>query len=547
MKTTEGACCLFIGPLQKQVYLIISLPIFFTAFTFFVDVFTLNVKYCGEDVKSKSLNHSVSDTNLSSITFTTRWTDNYSDPDSGPTCQEENQFPHGQASYMTGLLIGSLFGGTLSDKYGKRSLLICCSVVHAVTTLIVAFLPYVPMYLTARCISGVACCAIHICTYSLGVEWSLPKYRIWPPTLLSFIFSLGMMGLASVAYLTNGWMQFHLALGIPQILFLPLYLLVELTQISIHHKVCYIIGKSDFFIFLFAIVSFLPESPRWLLLNKRMQTLVGYKNRSPEDKHYLDILLDSMDNENPKSEKIYTGTESDFTNFTSPTILLRLFVMSYIGFASALTYYGICFSVGSFGVNIYLAQFFSGLSESPSLLLPFLLKRWGRRPFSMGSLFLSGISCMLSLLVSKFCDMPVLVMTLALMGKLCMQSTTCVSLLYGIELFPTVIRQKCVGLVSLCYRVACIINAVVVPEGEIPLPAMICYSSGPIIGAALCLLLPETSSIPLPDTVQDCERQPRLKLLCCARWPLKPIQELDDSFTKGKDIKNQMELSPLSA
>lgn len=72
-------------------------------------------------------------------------------------------------------------------------------------------------------------------------------------------------------------------------------------------------------------------------------------------------------------------------------------------FASALTYYGICFSVGSFGVNIYLAQFFSGLSEAPSLLLPFLLKRWGRRPFSMGSLFLSGISCMLSLLVSKFC------------------------------------------------------------------------------------------------------------------------------------------------
>ncbi len=76
----------------------------------------------------------------------------------------------------------------------------------------------------------------------------------------------------------------------------------------------------------------------------------------------------------------------------------------FYSFTSALTYYGICFSVGSFGVNIYLAQFFSGLSEAPSLLLPFLLKRWGRRPFCMGLLFLSGISCMLSLLVSKFCS-----------------------------------------------------------------------------------------------------------------------------------------------
>ncbi|KAK7153127.1 hypothetical protein R3I93_011127 [Phoxinus phoxinus] len=512
---TDGAFCRFVGPLQKHVYLILTLPIFFTAFTFFVDVFTLHITPCSENIAT-SLNHRV-DINISNITASR--TENHSDLTSDVTCHEEaNNFSHGKATYMTGLLIGSLFGGAVSDRYGKRLLLIFCSAVHAFATLIVAFLPYVPVYLTVRGISGAASCAIHICTFSLGVEWSLPKYRIWPPTLFSFIFSLGMMGLAGVAFLTSDWMQFYLALGIPQILFLPLYF-------------------------------FLPESPQWLLLNKRMKTLEGYQNRSPEDKHYLDLLLESVDIEKQKSltEKTSAKTESYFANFTSHTIQLRLFVMSYIGFASALTYYGICFSVGSFGVNIYLAQFFSGLSEAPSLLLPFLLKRWGRRPFSMGSLFLSGISCMLSLLVSKFCDMPVLVMTLALMGKLCMQSTTCVSLLYGIELFPTVIRQKCVGLVSLCYRAACIINAVVTPEGGIPLPAMICYSSGPIIGAALCLFLPETSGIPLPDTVQDCEKQPRLKLSCSARLPKKHKEESDASFAKETDMKNQTECSPLSA
>ena len=37
-------------------------------------------------------------------------------------------------------------------------------------------------------------------------------------------------------------------------------------------------------------------------------------------------------------------------------------------------------------------------------------------------------------------DIPALVMTLAMMGKLCMQITVFVSLLYSIELFPTVIR-----------------------------------------------------------------------------------------------------------
>ncbi|KAJ8398080.1 hypothetical protein AAFF_G00431570 [Aldrovandia affinis] len=93
----------------------------------------------------------------------------------------------------------------------------------------------------------------------------------------------------------------------------------------------------------------------------------------------------------------------------------------------------------------------------------------------------------------------------ALMGKLCMQSTVCVSLLYAIELFPIIIRQKCVGLVNLWYRVGCILNTVVAPWGGIPPVAMICYGCGPILGAGLCLLLPETSGQPLPDTVPDCE------------------------------------------
>lgn len=65
---------------------------------------------------------------------------------------------------------------------------------------------------------------------------------------------------------------------------------------------------------------------------------------------------------------------------------------------SALTYYGICMNVGSFGVDVYSAQFFSGLSETPCLLIPLL--RLGRRALSMLTLLLSGASCFLSLLLS---------------------------------------------------------------------------------------------------------------------------------------------------
>lgn len=68
--------------------------------------------------------------------------------------------------------------------------------------------------------------------------------------------------------------------------------------------------------------------------------------------------------------------------------------------ASALTYFGICMNIGSFGVDVYSAQFFSGLSETPCLLIP--LVRLGRRPLSMLALLVSGAACFLTLLLSRY-------------------------------------------------------------------------------------------------------------------------------------------------
>ncbi|KAL7370252.1 hypothetical protein ABVT39_023690 [Epinephelus coioides] len=384
---------------------------------------------------------------------------------------------------MLGLLLGSLVGGAISDRYGKRPVLLVCVCLHAVCGLAPAILSQPFLFLAVRCLTGVCCCCINVCSFSLAVEWTPPAARLWPPAFLPFCFSLGTMGGAPLAWLSTTWTQLHLSLALPQLLCLPLYLSI-------------------------------PESPRWLLLRRRTDVLDHYRSNSPEDKQRLDLLLDSTWSDLQKASEAQKEqppgghAPSDIIHLRHPTVLLRLFIMSYLSAASALTYFGICMNIGSFGVGVYSAQFFSGLSEAPCLLVP--LVRLGRRQISMLALFLSGAACFLSLLLSRYNGEPVLVMSLALLGKLCILAATFISILYSIELFPTVVRQRCVSLVNLCFRLGCLVNSLVPsnPNGAISLAAMVVYSSGPIIGCGLCLLLPETSGVPLPDSVEDCDRQP---------------------------------------
>ncbi|XP_029941958.1 solute carrier family 22 member 6 [Salarias fasciatus] len=474
-----------VSPLQLSVYCRLSLIFFFTPFLFFLDVFAAAVT--AETCRHDNGTGSAAAGNQSEAEEVSEDDADWWRSEGGnQNCGWTDLLRYGQTLFSVGLLLGSLVGGAISDRYGKRPVLLVCVCVHAVCALVPAVLPQLLVFLAVRCVTGVCCCCINICAFSLAVEWTSPSARLWPPAFLPFCFSLGTMGGAPLAWLSPTWTRLHLAMAVPQLVCLPLYLAI-------------------------------PESPSWLLLKRKMDVLDGYRSNSPADKQCVDLLLDSAWSDLQKAAEAQKAetpagghAPCDIAHLRHPTVLLRLFIMSYLSAASALTYFGICMNIGSFGVGVYSAQFFSGLSEAPCLLVPLI--GLGRRPISMLALLLSGAACFVSLLLSR-CDVaPVLVMTSALLGKLCILAATFISTLYCIELFPTVVRQRCISLVNLCFRLGCLVNTLVPPSpgGAISLAAMVAYSSGPIIGCALCLLLPETSHIPLPDSVEDCDRQPRL-------------------------------------
>ncbi|XP_031697430.1 organic cation transporter-like protein, partial [Anarrhichthys ocellatus] len=361
------------SPLQLSMYWRLSFVFFFSSFLFFLDVFASAVvgASCGPG------NGTEDDAGTSSAPPNAGA--NQSRPgevsESGnrdSVCEWTDWLVYSQTLYMVGLLLGSLVGGALSDRYGKRTVLLVSVYVHAVCGLVPAVLPQPFLYLAVRCVTGVCCCCINICSFSLAVEWTRPAARLWASAFLTFCFSLGTMGGAPLAWLSPTWRRLHLSMAVPQLVCLPLYLSI-------------------------------PESPRWLLLKRRTDVLDRYRRNSPADKQCLDLLLESdlqKSTEAQKEEPSGGHSPSDIIHLRHPTVLLRLFVMSYLSAVSAMTYFGICLNIGSFGVDVYSAQFFSGLSEAPCFLVP--LVRLGRRPISMLAFFLSGAACFLSLLLSRY-------------------------------------------------------------------------------------------------------------------------------------------------
>lgn len=503
------------SPLQFAVYWRLSLIFIFSSFLFFLDLLTAAVleDTCSHDndteaTAMRTLWNQSETVELSESVVD--WTVLVWRQDS--VCDWRRWLPFGQTLFMVGQLLGSLIGGDISDRFGKRPVLLVCVSIHTLCGLVPALVSQPLVYFTVRFVTGLCSSIINTCSFSLAVEWTLPPSRLWPPAALPFCFGLGTMISAVLAWLSPSWNWLHLMLSLPAIACLPLFF-------------------------------WIPESPQWLLLRKRMDVLERYRGNSRRDQRCLDLLLDSAYSELRKAAEAKIEENHghcDIIHLRHPTILMRVFIMSYISLASALTYYGICLNIGSFGVGVFSAQFFSGLSEAPCLLVP--LVSLGRRPITILALSLSGGACFLSLLLSKYHCGAVLVMSCALLGKLCILAATFISTLYAIELFPTIVRQRCVSLVTLCFRLGCLANTLVPPspDGAISLAAMLVYSSGPIVGCGLCLLLPETSGSPLPDSVYDCQQQNKNQRSCSALCWRRTYVSANSSQTEAISTKDPL-------
>ncbi|XP_021494095.1 solute carrier family 22 member 12 isoform X1 [Meriones unguiculatus] len=395
-------------------------------------------------------------------------------------CDSQALRPMAQSIYLAGILVGAAVCGHASDRFGRRRVLTWSYFLVSVSGSAAAFVPTLPLYCLFRSLVAFAVAGVMMSSATLLMEWTSSRASALMMTLNALGFSFGQVLTGSVAYGVRSWRMLQLAVSAP--------------------------------FFLFFVYSWwLPESARWLLtvgkLDQGLQELqrVAAANRKKAEGDTLTIeVLRSAIQEEPSGDQTRAGLG---TLLHTPGLRLRTFVSMLCWFAFGFTFYGLALDLQALGSNIFLLQALIGIVDLPvktgSLLL---LNHLGRRHCQAGSLVLSGLCILANILVPH--DMGVLRSSLAVLGLGSLGAAfTCVTI-FSSELFPTVLRMTAVGLGQVAARGGAILGPLVRLLGLYVswLPLLV-YGTVPVISGLAALLLPETKNLPLPDTIQDIQKQ----------------------------------------
>ncbi|XP_036403100.1 solute carrier family 22 member 7-like [Megalops cyprinoides] len=411
----------------------------------------------------------VYDTSTFTSTLATEW---------DLVCEKKGMTKATATIFFIGVMCGAALFGILSDRYGRRSMLLVAYLSSIVFALASAFSTSYVMFAILRFFTGFSLTGISIISIVLSVEWFDIKHRTFAGVILSLDWTLGNILLSGIAYFISDWRWLMLAVTSP--------------------------------LFLAVIIWWwLPESARWLIANGQVERAHMYLERCAKMNKRAECMLTIK----PQTLSNVLTVEKGRKNYTyldlvkTPNMRKLVVCTGIVWYGVAFTYYGISLDITGFGLNIYLTQFIYASIEMPSkILIYYSLDLFGRRRSQGGTLILTGICLAINIFVPH--DLWVFRTIVAVLGKGLSESSFTTAFLYTAELYPTVVRQNGVGYTSFLARLGVSIAPLIMLLDDVwgLLPQVI-YCSVAILSGAVALLLPETKNVRLPETIEDVEER----------------------------------------
>ncbi|EHA8587136.1 putative Organic cation/carnitine transporter 4 [Cocos nucifera] len=307
-----------------------------------------------------------------------------------------------------------------------------------------------------------------------------------------YFFSGGIALLSGIAYLFPSWRSLYIVTSLPSLLF------------------------------LIAVLPFISESPRWYLVRRRIHEAMNViraiaKSNGRHLPNGVILKLDDDDddddendqenvkqskNDEPLNEKAVSGSIVDVLR--SPTTRIRLILTVAINFLCSIVYYGLSLNVVNLKTNLYLSVLLNAIAEMPAFVLTAVLLDWfGRKPLGVGTMWLSGVFCIVGSLVGSVGATKIVRMVCGITGIFGMAATYNLLFIYTAELFPTVVRNAALGCATQAAQLGAILAPLVVVLGD-GVPFAVFGVCG-LAGGMLAFFLPETMNRPLYDTMTGLE------------------------------------------
>lgn len=382
-----------------------------------------------------------------------------------------------QLTTMFGILLGNVLFGYLSDKFGRRVPLVAAVVVQVLSGIGAAFAPWFVLFLILRLICAMATGGTMVTSFVLVMELVGTKWRTTLGVLYQIPFNMGHLSLAGLSYLLRDWKYLQIAISLPSAILVTYYWI-------------------------------LPESPRWLLAVGKVDESIEMMEKAAKHNHLPTAQIrDEVQKYvqiNNKSTENRTGNMFDLIR--TPNIRIRTLAICFNWIVCGLCFFGVAQFLGQIGGNIFINVALSAVIQLPgTFLVIYLLQNFGRRATLIFANLLAGCSCLIVAFLPASPTWPTTMF--GCLGMLGLSLSFPTVYIYSGELFPTVIRNIGVGVSSMSARIGSMLAPFVAGLTSVDpsLPPII-FGVIPLIGALLCLKLPETLNCKLADTLEEAEQ-----------------------------------------
>lgn len=377
------------------------------------------------------------------------------------------------SALFLGWAVGAVILGWCADKYGRKMVLFPSWIILVLAAFLSSFSHALWLFVIFRVIVGFCQGGVGLCLFVMATELVGPKWRSLAGTSIWFAFTLALCLIPLQALYIPNWKTLQIVLTVP-----------------------YAILAAGYFL--------TPESVRWL----RIQNRIG-------DAEHILTKVERF-NKKTVSDTIRLSSIPNNNGASSDTSFINLFVPASIGISTVIqccawfvcgqVYYGISLASDQLGGNMYRDFVLTSLVEIPgNIMLVYLTNKIGRKPTVIYSMMVGGAACVAVAFIPAEGDARWARVALGMVGKLGITVAFNAIYIWSVELYPTVIRTKGMGLMVVVSRLGAasapwVAQYLMDVHEILPFTVM---GGLTIISAFLCFKLKETKDAPTAETLAE--------------------------------------------